>query len=120
MATTPNAEGRSTSSKEIIIGSNNPLYLRPSDSPGKHLVEFKLTGTENYNLWYHFMRIALFAKNKFEFVNGTCKRDSFNTSLHDSGIIVMHLFSHDHERCSKESIHYCYGYIKCNQCMGRA
>ena len=53
--------------------SNDPFYVHHSDNPGSILVSQVLTG-ENYASWSRSMMIALSAKNKFEFVDGTIPR----------------------------------------------
>ncbi|XP_075492651.1 uncharacterized protein LOC142530724 [Primulina tabacum] len=53
---------------------NDPLFLHPSDTPGMNLVTDQLIGTENYGVWSRAMLIALRAKNKIGFIDGTCKR----------------------------------------------
>ncbi|XP_075080290.1 uncharacterized protein LOC142165814 [Nicotiana tabacum] len=68
---------------EAVLGHTHPLYLRPSDTPGEHLIEFKLIRTENYNLWSRSIRIGLFTKNKIGFIDGTCKKENFEQNLHD-------------------------------------
>jgi len=51
----------------------DPYYIHPSDNPGMQLVSNPLT-LNNYLLWSRSMLIALKAKNKVGFVNGTCKK----------------------------------------------
>ncbi|XP_075499123.1 uncharacterized protein LOC142537497 [Primulina tabacum] len=53
---------------------NDPLFLHPSDTPCTNLVNDQLTGTENYGVWSRAMLIALRAKNKTGFIDGTFKR----------------------------------------------
>ncbi|XP_071724491.1 uncharacterized protein [Rutidosis leptorrhynchoides] len=50
----------------------DPLYLHPSDTTGTPLISYKLTGTENYNVWNRAMLLALGTKNKVGFIDGTC------------------------------------------------
>lgn len=61
---------------ESTINFNHPRYLHPSDTPSTLLVSHQLLGIENYNVWSRAMRIALLAKNKLEFVDDTCSKDS--------------------------------------------
>ncbi|KAE8672369.1 hypothetical protein F3Y22_tig00111843pilonHSYRG00119 [Hibiscus syriacus] len=63
------------------IDSSHPLFLHPSDTAGVQLVSQQLTGVETYNLWSRSMRIALLAKNKLGFVDGTCRRDDYEGLL---------------------------------------
>ncbi|XP_073315865.1 uncharacterized protein [Primulina huaijiensis] len=53
---------------------NDPLFLHPSDAPGMTIVSEQLTGVENYGIWSRAMLIALRAKNKIAFIDGTCVR----------------------------------------------
>ena len=50
----------------------DPLTLHHSDSPGLVLVSKPLEG-HNYGQWSRSMRIALSAKNKLGFIDGTIK-----------------------------------------------
>ena len=49
---------------------SNPFFLHHGDSPGAMIVS-KLLNGENYNSWKRAMMMALSAKNKLSFVNGT-------------------------------------------------
>lgn len=70
------------------INFNNPLYLHPSDTPGVLLVSHKLHGIENYSVWSRSMRIALLAKNKLGFVEGTCSKESLPGCFIFNGNVV--------------------------------
>ncbi|XP_070055549.1 uncharacterized protein [Nicotiana tomentosiformis] len=65
------------------IDHMHPLFVHPSDTPSSILILVKLTGSENYGLWRQSMRITLQAKRKIGFVLGTCKKDSFESELHE-------------------------------------
>jgi len=54
------------------IHPRNPLYLHPSNTPGSILIPQQLTGIENYTGWSNSMRVALLAKNKIGFIDGSC------------------------------------------------
>ncbi|XP_057948306.1 uncharacterized protein LOC131143971 [Malania oleifera] len=54
---------------------SNPYHLQSGDSRGTMLVSNVLTG-ENYHTWSRSMMMALKAKNKIGFVNGTTVRPS--------------------------------------------
>ncbi|XP_073039069.1 uncharacterized protein [Primulina eburnea] len=58
----------------VNIGFNDPLYIHPSDTPGMCLVNDHLTGADNYGVWSRAMLIALRAKNKTGFIDGTCRK----------------------------------------------
>ncbi|XP_073040030.1 uncharacterized protein [Primulina eburnea] len=53
---------------------NDPLFLHPSDAPGMTIVSEQLTRVENYGVWSRAILIALRAKNKIAFIDGTCVR----------------------------------------------
>lgn len=54
----------------------DPLFLHPNDTSLASLINFKLIGTNNYNMWSRAIKFALRNKCKFGFINGTCKRKS--------------------------------------------
>ncbi|KAM1299025.1 hypothetical protein ACFX2F_025764 [Malus domestica] len=64
-------------SKSIAASNDpsSPFYVHHFDNPGMHLVSTLLTGN-NYSTWSHSMCIALSAKNKFGFVDGSVKQPS--------------------------------------------
>lgn len=67
----------------LNLSFNDPLYIHPSDTPGMHLITDHLTGVENYGVWSRAILIALRAKNKISFIDGTICRpaigsDTFN------------------------------------------
>ncbi|GKD63471.1 putative LTR copia-type gag-polypeptide [Tanacetum coccineum] len=51
-----------------------------NDNSNIALIPFKLLGTENYRIWVGAMKLALQARNKYSFVDGTCLRESYITS----------------------------------------
>ncbi|GJT77615.1 putative transcription factor interactor and regulator CCHC(Zn) family protein [Tanacetum coccineum] len=54
----------------------DPLFLHPNDTSPTPLINFKLIGTDNYNMWSCTMKFALRNKSKLGFIDGTCKRKS--------------------------------------------
>ncbi|GKD30001.1 ribonuclease H-like domain-containing protein [Tanacetum coccineum] len=62
------------------LDAGNPLHVHNSDNSSSVLVPFKLLGTANYRMWNNAMKLALQARNKYGFVDGTCLRDSFADS----------------------------------------
>ncbi|XP_071739254.1 uncharacterized protein [Rutidosis leptorrhynchoides] len=60
---------------------SDPLYLHPSDTTGAPLVSVKLKGTENYNIWSRSVLLALGTKNKVEFIDGTCIKNTIDDVL---------------------------------------
>ncbi|XP_049390256.1 uncharacterized protein LOC125854717 [Solanum stenotomum] len=54
------------------IDSSHPFYLHSSDSPGMSLVNFIFDG-RGFQGWRRTILIALSAKNKLGFIDGTCK-----------------------------------------------
>ena len=55
--------------------SLNPLYLHHGDSLGSHMVVQPLDG-ENYSAWSRSMIMALIAKNKLVFIDGSLPQPS--------------------------------------------
>ncbi|GJR34586.1 ribonuclease H-like domain-containing protein [Tanacetum coccineum] len=62
------------------LDAGNPLHVHNSDNSSSVLVPFKLLETANYRMWNNAMKLALQARNKYGFVDGTCLRDSFADS----------------------------------------
>ncbi|KAB5561469.1 hypothetical protein DKX38_006426 [Salix brachista] len=62
------------------MDSSNPFFLHHGDSPGAMIVSKQLNG-DNYNTWKRAMMMALLAKNKLIFVDGTLPKPS---NLYDS------------------------------------
>ncbi|XP_075112184.1 uncharacterized protein LOC142182122 [Nicotiana tabacum] len=58
--------------------SSHPYFLRPSDSPGMNLVNTNFDG-KSYGGWRRSILIALSAKNKVGFIDGTCLAPSSET-----------------------------------------
>lgn len=65
--------GVESSGSKVVESSNfdDPLYLHPSDTSVVSIINFKLTGTENYRIWRSSMIRALKGRNKVGFVDGT-------------------------------------------------
>jgi hypothetical protein len=59
-----------SSSSNPPMDCSNPLYLHHGDSPGSVLVSQLLNG-DNYNTWSRSMIMALTAKNKVHFIDGS-------------------------------------------------
>ncbi|XP_076934819.1 uncharacterized protein LOC143601249 [Bidens hawaiensis] len=60
---------------------NNPLFLHPSDTSNIAIINIKLKGTENYNIWENSMVLALKVKNKVGFITGSCIRSPYDDAL---------------------------------------
>ncbi|XP_033517573.1 uncharacterized protein [Nicotiana tomentosiformis] len=60
----------STSSR-VTNDSNHPYHLHSSDTPGMALVKSTFDG-KGFPRWKRFVLIAISAKNKLGFINGTC------------------------------------------------
>lgn len=62
--------------KKVLITTpipSSPYFLSSSDNPGNLLVLQPLNG-KNYSTWQRSMRMALSAKNKLGFINGTLSK----------------------------------------------
>ncbi|KAL5562234.1 hypothetical protein UlMin_031981 [Ulmus minor] len=66
------------SNRPVSKDPNNPFHLSNNDHPGLNLVSHPLIGG-NYNSWSRVITMALIAKNKLSFVDGTF----FEISLDD-------------------------------------
>ena len=62
-----------SNSSASIEDFSHPFYLHHGDSPGALLVSQALTG-DNYNSWSRSMFMALSAKNKVGFIEGTSSK----------------------------------------------
>ncbi|GJX89363.1 ribonuclease H-like domain-containing protein [Tanacetum coccineum] len=58
----------------------NSLHVQIIDNSNFALIPFKLLGTKNYRTWSGAMKLALQARNKYGFVDGTCLKESYATS----------------------------------------
>lgn len=65
----------------VTIDHHHPLFLQPSDAPGSALIPIKLTGPKNYTLWSRSMKLTLRGKGKLEFIDGSCKKKSFQRGI---------------------------------------
>lgn len=65
------------------IDASHPLYFHSSDSPGMSLVNFTFDG-RGFQGWRRTIIIALSAKNKLGFIDGTCKISEPNSSQYQA------------------------------------
>ncbi|XP_042950295.1 uncharacterized protein LOC122282409 [Carya illinoinensis] len=65
--------------------ASSSYFLHNGDTPGAQLVSQPLSD-ENYHTWNRSMTMALIAKNKFGFVNGTLLKPSEDNPLFNSWI----------------------------------
>jgi hypothetical protein len=73
METTP------SNSTPSAVEFSSPFYLHHGDSPGTHLVSQPLVGN-NYHTWKRSMSMALSAKNKLGFIDGSLAKPAEDTS----------------------------------------
>ncbi|GAB2275704.1 hypothetical protein Dimus_039146 [Dionaea muscipula] len=71
----------STGNMTTTTNGNDPMVLHHSDSPSLLLVTQLLNG-QNYGQWSRSMRIALSAKNKIGFIDGSIKEPNANDTTH--------------------------------------
>lgn len=64
---------------------SNPLFLHHDDNPGTVLVSWLLTG-ENYSTWSRSIAMALNAKNKTGFIDGTMVKPDPSNSKYSAWI----------------------------------
>ncbi|GKE86818.1 ribonuclease H-like domain-containing protein [Tanacetum coccineum] len=62
------------------LDADNPLHVQNSDNSSSVIIHFKHLGTENYRIWSGAVKLALQARNKYGFVDGTCLRECYATS----------------------------------------
>ncbi|KAL0299468.1 UNVERIFIED_CONTAM: Retrovirus-related Pol polyprotein from transposon RE1 [Sesamum radiatum] len=72
-----NAEGGGTSIEEKMTGWPEKLKLHGGDHPGMSLVSVPLDGS-NYLSWSRSVKLALGAKQKLGFIDGTCGKPTEN------------------------------------------
>ncbi|KAL5570085.1 hypothetical protein UlMin_026660 [Ulmus minor] len=88
---------------------DSPFYLSNSDHPGLGLVSQPLIGN-NYNSWSRSMTMALIAKNKLCFVDGTISKlspdDDYYNSWSHCNSMVMSWILHAVSREIADSIMY--------------
>ena len=74
--------GRRGGQGEVVStdDSSSPFFLNNGDHPGLNLVSHPLTGN-NYHTWRRAMIMALTAKNKIGFVDGTIPKPTPNDLL---------------------------------------
>nr|GEW89415.1 putative reverse transcriptase domain-containing protein [Tanacetum cinerariifolium] len=58
----------------------NPLHVQNSNNSNYVIIPFKLLGTENYRIWFGTVKLALQARNKYGFIDGSCLKESYATS----------------------------------------
>ncbi|XP_074365665.1 uncharacterized protein LOC141706743 [Apium graveolens] len=66
-----------TSSNTVSIDTNHPYFLQSSDNPGTPLVTMLLT-EQNYHQWSRSVSIALSAKLKLGFIDGSVSKPTDN------------------------------------------
>ncbi|XP_075504200.1 uncharacterized protein LOC142541583 [Primulina tabacum] len=84
-ANAPHLQATTSQSGRIIDDSSSPYFLQNGDHPGLVLVSHFLAGN-NYNTWSRAMSMALTAKNKLVFVDGTFMRSSPEDLLYGAWI----------------------------------
>lgn len=67
-----------SSSSQITLDHSDSMFLHPSDHPGMSLVSVPFSGS-GFACWKRSMLIALSAKNKVAFVNGSCEKPADNS-----------------------------------------
>ncbi|GKA66699.1 ribonuclease H-like domain-containing protein [Tanacetum coccineum] len=77
--------GASPSGSSVVDSINNldvgnPLHVQNSDNSNYVIIPFKLLGTENYRIWSGAVKLALQARNKYGFVDGSYLKESYATS----------------------------------------
>nr|GEX13049.1 hypothetical protein [Tanacetum cinerariifolium] len=73
------ASGSNVDSINGLDGGNS-LHMNPHDSTSTFLIPFKLIGHEIYRIWAIAMKLALQARNKYAFVDGSCVKSAYDSS----------------------------------------
>jgi len=71
-----------TNAASLLINSSHPFFISPSDSPGMLLVNMAFDG-KSFVGWKRGMLIALIAKNKSGFIDGSTHEPVVGTDLHN-------------------------------------
>ncbi|XP_075481129.1 uncharacterized protein LOC142521842 [Primulina tabacum] len=83
MAKGGQASNNQAAARASIEDSSSPYYLHNGDHPGLNLVSHALTGT-NYDTWNRALSMALTAKNKLGFVDGSFSRPPTDDLMYGS------------------------------------
>jgi hypothetical protein len=75
--TPESADSQSSMNSSLSDASSNPFYLHHGDNPGSVIVSHPLHG-DNFITWRRSMMMALVAKNKFRFIDGSIVKPSAN------------------------------------------
>ncbi|GJR37679.1 ribonuclease H-like domain-containing protein [Tanacetum coccineum] len=62
------------------LDAGNPLHVQNSDYTNSVIIPFKLLGTEKYRIWSDAVKLALQARNKYVFIDGTCLKETYASS----------------------------------------
>lgn len=68
---------------EPKIDPSDLLFLGASDMTGAVLIPIKMVDLENYGIWRGSINIGLLGKGKYDFVMGTCSKDTYREELHE-------------------------------------
>lgn len=74
--------GSFNNQKNSIAHERDPFFLHGADHPGLIFVSHPLTGGGNFLPWGSSMIIALEAKNKMQFVDGTLSKPEINSEMY--------------------------------------
>jgi len=75
--------GSSSTSETLIskLDSSDPLYLHDPNSSNLTIIYVKLKGSENYTVWFNAMQLALQVKNRWDFIDKFCVKNTDNEVL---------------------------------------
>jgi len=65
---------------KVLIEPSNPLFLHPSEHPG-HVLIADTFNCEDFDSWRRSVLIALSAKHKTAFINGSYEKPDANSPL---------------------------------------
>ena len=73
-----------SSAAMVDESANNLFFLPTNENPGLILTSKPFTGPENYMSWARSVFLALSARNKFGFVNGSIPKLGLSSPLYNS------------------------------------
>ncbi|GJS33976.1 ribonuclease H-like domain-containing protein [Tanacetum coccineum] len=72
------------SSNKVLISNLdlcNSLHLNSNDFSVSTIISVELTRIENYRVWATAMKLAIHTRNKTGFIDGTCKKNDYESSV---------------------------------------
>jgi len=92
------------------VEPTDPLYVHPSDNPAQPLVSNAFNG-ENYDGWKRFVSIALSARHKLSFIDGTSECPTATSPLYslwqrNNAMVISWLLNSLHEKIRNSVLYF--------------